>query len=73
MKLLNGEKMKKMLVGVIAALVLSGGNVRADFTFGAPTNLGPVVNGQSDEQMPSISADGLELYLLSRRTGGFSI
>jgi Tol biopolymer transport system component len=65
--------MRFVLIGFVAAIVLGGGrSVKADFTFGEITNLGPVVNGQSDEQMPSISADGLELYFLSRRTGGFS-
>jgi len=39
--------------------------------FGIPVNLGPPVNGSSDDWSPSISADGLELYFDSNRFGGF--
>jgi len=60
---LNGEKMKRVLVGVIAALVLSGGSVRADFTFGEPVNLGPTVNSPGVECFATISSDGHEMYL----------
>jgi len=41
------------------------------FLFGTPTNLGPPVNSSSDDWDPSISADGLELYFDSNRSGGF--
>ena len=44
---------------------------KADFTFGTPTNLGPIVNGASVNTSPSISADGLELYFSSDRSGGY--
>ena len=74
MQWLNGEKMKKMLVGVMAALILSGGNVRADFTFGEPTNLGPPINSEAHECFSTISSDGLELYFFDLdflRPGGF--
>ena len=39
--------------------------------FGIPTNLGPPVNSSSNDWCPSISADGLELYFDSNRSGGF--
>jgi serine/threonine protein kinase len=39
--------------------------------FGIPINLGPPVNGPSNDWCPSISADGLELYFDSNRFGGF--
>ena len=71
MKWLNGYRIRLVLFGFVATIVLGGRGAKADFTFGEITNLGPVVNGQSDEQMPSISADGLELYFLSRRPGGY--
>ena len=45
----------------------SGG---ADLIFDNPTNLGPSVNSPDDEYDPSISADELELYVNSNRTGG---
>ena len=44
---------------------------KADFPFGAPTNLGPIVNDPSVNTSPSISAEGLELYFSSNRPGGY--
>ena len=38
-----------------------------------PVNLGPVVNSTANEQHPSISRDGLSLYFVSNRTGGFGL
>ena len=37
----------------------------------AATNLGPKVNSASTEMVPSVSPDGLELYFLSTRPGGY--
>jgi len=39
--------------------------------FGTPINIGPPINGPSDDWCPSISADGFELYFDSNRSGGF--
>jgi len=61
-----------MLIGFVAVILLCGGIAKADFTFGEITNVGPLVNSESHEQMPSISADGLELYFESDRPGGYS-
>jgi Tol biopolymer transport system component len=69
MKWLNYEEMKVLLVVFVAAIVLSSGSARADFTFGEPTPLGPTVN-TGNAWTPSISANGLELYFGSDRTGG---
>ncbi|MHC4678827.1 MAG: hypothetical protein ACYTEK_09030, partial [Planctomycetota bacterium] len=44
---------------------------KADFTFGTPTDLGPPVNSSAEECFPSISADGLSLYFVYSRTGGY--
>jgi len=55
---------------VIVSIMACAGTVNADFTFGDLVNLGPVVNSEYDDQLPSISADGLELYFMSRRPGG---
>jgi len=64
--------MRMVWLGVVVGILAGGGGTaKPDFTFGTPTNLGPVVNSQYDEQMPSISGDGLELYFMSRRPGGF--
>jgi len=74
MKLLNCNRMKLVVVGIVAAIVLSGVNVRADFTFGEATNLGPAVNSAANEGPGAISSDGLELYFWDcyfPRPGGF--
>jgi hypothetical protein len=62
--------MRLLVVGIVAAMVLSGGNAKADFTFGTPKNLGMPINSVADEYSHCISADGLELYLSSTREGG---
>jgi hypothetical protein len=36
----------------------------------APVNLGSMLNSSSDESMPSITSDGMELYFQSDRPGG---
>ena len=63
----------KMVVILVLALVvgLPAGVANADFTFGTPTNLGPIVNSSSSEWPPSISADSLSLYFCSNRPGGY--
>ncbi|MBL7143734.1 MAG: PD40 domain-containing protein [Phycisphaerae bacterium] len=71
MKWLNGYRMRLILVGFVAGILVGGGTAKADFTFGEPMNLGPVANSQSHEQMPSISADSLEIYFMSKRPGGY--
>ena len=54
------------------AVIMIGGEIaKADFTFGAPTKLGPPVNSSADDWDASISADGLMLLFGSTRTGGF--
>ena len=42
-----------------------------DEDWGLPQNIGPAVNGQNDDAMPSVSIDGLELYFNSNRPGGY--
>jgi hypothetical protein len=63
--------MKKTIVIV---LLLSAGIAakvsKADFVFGEPTNLGPELNSSARDEEPGISADGLELYYCSQRSGG---
>jgi hypothetical protein len=39
--------------------------------WGSPVNMGPKINGAAHEGLPSISADGLELYFTSGRFGGY--
>lgn len=41
--------------------------------FGAPFNLGAVINGATQELVPSVSGDGLTLYFVSDRAYGYHI
>ncbi len=41
-----------------------------ELVWGTPINLGPTVNSSAEDSDPSISADGLELYISSHRFGG---
>jgi beta-lactamase regulating signal transducer with metallopeptidase domain len=53
-----------LLLGALACVVLTNAYVaKADFVFGEPTNLGSTVNSSAYEVSPSISADGLQLYV----------
>jgi Tol biopolymer transport system component len=71
MKWLNGYRIRLVLVGFVAAIVLGGGSARADFAFGKPVNLGPTINSENSDWLPCISADGLEMYFSSNRAGGY--
>ena len=57
--------MRLMLVGFVAAMVLSGGRAKADFVFGEPVNLGPKFNTSSMDFPDCFSSDGLEMYFSS--------
>ena len=39
--------------------------------WGPPVNLGPTINGSAGENAPWVSLDGLELYFVSYRSGGY--
>lgn len=70
MKWLGGSKVKSVLIESLAALLVgSGGSAHAEFIFGTPTNLGPLVNSSAFDGSPHISADGLMLYFDSLRPG----
>ncbi len=64
MKWLNGYKIRLMLIGIVAVMVLGDGSGKADFTFGTPTVV-PNVNSSADDSTPSVSADSLTLYFAS--------
>jgi len=55
---------------LVLALNIAPEIVKADFTFGTPTNLGPTVNSSAADAVPTISDDGLELYFVSDRPDG---
>ncbi|MFC1792004.1 LamG-like jellyroll fold domain-containing protein [Planctomycetota bacterium] len=63
----KNERVRLVLVGVVAAIVVSGGSAKADFTFGTPKNL--ELTGHPDFS-PCISADSLELYFVTRQESG---
>jgi len=69
MKWLNGYK-KLILAGILIAIVLSGGSAEADFTFGEPTNMGPMINTPDWDTDPCVSTDNLGLYYASDQPGG---
>ena len=63
--------MKKTIVIVlILSLSIVAKVSRADFTIGEPMNLGPELNSSARDEEPGISAEGLELYYCSLRSGG---
>ena len=61
---------KTFSIVLVLALCMVAEVANADFTFGTPTKLGPLVNSSYREFNPSISADGLSLYFISNRSGG---
>jgi Tol biopolymer transport system component len=72
MKCLNGSKKRLVLAGFITVVILLGGKrLKADFVFGEPVSLGSVINSAMSDYGACISADGLELYFCSERSGGF--
>jgi len=70
MEQLNDYRMRLMLIGFVAAIVIGGGSANADFIFGEPINLGPIMNSSVYDTSPCISSDNLELYFASERSGG---
>jgi len=72
MRVCVNSKIIVLLIGFSAALLVGAGSAKADFTFGTPTNLGPVVNSSAADHPGRISADGLRLYFGSMRPGGTS-
>jgi hypothetical protein len=62
----------KKTIYLIPFLILnmSVEKVSADFTFGAPKNLGPTINSSFGEGPNCLSSDGLEFYFSSDSPGG---
>jgi hypothetical protein len=67
---LNGDRIRLIVIGFVAAMLIGGASAKADFTFGEPKNMGPMVNSQANEFSGTISSDGLEVYFDSYRDGG---
>ena len=65
----SSSGMTVVWLAVVVGILMGGGSVKADYVFGEPTNLGPVVNGAAhDGGCPS--ADGLSIFFDSNRAGG---
>jgi len=73
MKRLNGYRIRLVLVGVVAAVVLGGRRANAEYIMSEPTSVGPVINDATDVQECDFSHDGLELYYASERPGGYGV
>jgi hypothetical protein len=56
--------------GVTISMMFFASSVKADFIFGVPVNLGPVVNSPNTDFTQWISADGLSLFIASNRPPG---
>lgn len=70
MKWLSDYKMRLVLAGSMAAIVLGSRTVEADFTFGEPTALDAPINSGKSTPLECMSADGLELYMSTTPSGG---
>jgi hypothetical protein len=72
MQSFRGFRMRLILVGFVAALVLINGRAKADFTFGEPVNLKsviPVIDPARDF-VDCVSYNGLEMYIDRLQPGG---
>lgn len=70
MKWLNCSKIKVLLVVFVAAVVLGGGNAKADFVIGEATCVDKVINNGNNTQECSFLHDGLKLYFTNDMPGG---
>ncbi len=70
MRCLNSAAIKLVSLVGVATIMVGVESAKADFVFGTPTKFGPPVNSLYLEGVDCLSADGLELYLESRRPGG---
>jgi len=72
MKCFNCYRIRFTLFLLVVAIVFSN-STRADFSFGEPVNLEttiPILDSEYDAIM-SLSYDGLEMYIISNRPGGY--
>jgi len=63
-------KKQIILLTLVLALSLTAELANADFVFGTPTKV-PNINSSSDDVCPEVSADGLSLFIGSKRPGGY--
>jgi len=70
MKWLNSYRLKWMLVGVVAAIVLGGGRAKAEIIMSEATCVDKVINNGTNTQECSFLHDGLKLYFTNNMPGG---
>ena len=73
MKQLNDYRMRLVLVGFVAVIVLGGESTRADFTFGEPVNVGQPISTEAGDGCPVFTADGLSMFIESDRGGAWDV
>lgn len=73
MKWLNSNRIRLVVIGLVAVIMLCSKSTSADFTFGTPKILGMPVNSGYYDGSPCISSDGLELYFASTREDGYGL
>ena len=68
---LDSRKAGALVLVLVLGLAVEVAN--ADFTFGEPVNVEPPINSSGEENLYNliISADGLEMYVSSDRSGVF--
>ncbi len=66
------KKRERVLISLLFAMFITvaTASVSSAISFGPAVNLGSAVNTSDNERFPDISADALDLYLSSDRTGG---
>jgi Tol biopolymer transport system component len=69
MEQLNEYKVRLLLVCLVTLMVIGSGRSKADFICESSIKM-PNLNGPNDDVMPSLTADGLSLYISSIRPGG---
>jgi hypothetical protein len=71
MKNLNGYRIKWMLVGVVAAVVLGGGSAKSEIIMSEATCVDQVINNGTNTQECSFLQNGLKLYFSNVLPGGY--
>ena len=72
MKFCVNSKIIILLIGFSATILVGAGSVKADFIFGTPVNPGSPINSPAADWPGGMTADGLEFYIGSQRSGGYS-
>ena len=70
MKRADAVEVTLMLFGIALALAAGADTACADFVFGEPANMGPLINSPGIDACPVVTPDGLQLYISSDREGG---